>query len=255
MFLKEAINKHYSRIISIVPSITELLYDLGLTNEVIGITRFCVHPEEWFHHKTRIGGTKALHLDKIKSLQPDLIIANKEENLKEEVEELAKHTDLWLTDVHTLGDALQMIEDIGILVGKETAAYQLRVQIDSGFRELDQLVRHRKKLRVAYFIWKSPWMVCGNDTFIHEMLSYCGWENCFTDLSRYPEIALEELEKRGCERILLSSEPFPFGKKHADELKKQIHEMDIQLVDGEMFSWYGSRLLKSVSYFKSLIPI
>lgn len=253
MFLKEAIPKPYSRIISLVPSQTELLYDLGLTHEVVGITRFCVHPAEWHQHKMRIGGPKALHLDKIKALRPDLIIANKEENIKTEVEELAKETDVWLVDIHNLDDALQMIEDIGILVGKEEAARVLKLQIESGFQELRLLMPAEKKIRVAYFIWKNPWMVCGSDTFIHEMLAWCGWENCFEDIPRYPKIALEELKERNCDRILLSSEPFPFKEKHAEEMKKQFPDLDIQLVDGEMFSWYGSRLMKSIAYFRNMI--
>ena len=239
--------KIYSRIVSLVPSQTELLYCLGLEKEVAGITKFCVHPDKWFRNKTRTGGTKKINLQTIQQLSPDLIIANKEENVKEQVEKLSEFYDVWITDVNNLNDALQMIKDIGTMTGKLQPALQLVSQIRSGFDRLSNNL-HTKK-RAAYFIWKDPWMVAGSDTFINDMMSHCGFENIFSDTKRYPSISLGELKEKNPEWILLSSEPYPFKEKHKEEIQEQLPGVKILLVDGEMFSWYGSRLLQSAEYF------
>jgi ABC-type Fe3+-hydroxamate transport system substrate-binding protein len=238
------------RIISVVPSQTELLYDLGM-DEVIGITKFCVHPESWFRTKTRIGGTKTLNIAKIKELHPDLIIANKEENVKEQIEELEKDFPVFVTDVNILDDAYQMIYQVGKLVGKERRATEMIQQINAGFA---QLQKQNSKLQTAYLIWKDPYMTVGGDTFIDDMLYYAGFTNIFSDKSRYPEITITDLHDRSCELLLLSSEPYPFKQKHIDEIQEQLPNTKIILVDGEMFSWYGSRLLQAPEYFKELQP-
>jgi len=241
------------RIISLVPSQTELLYDLGLDQEVIGITKFCVHPEHWFKTKTRIGGTKTLNIQKIKQLQPDLIIANKEENIKEQVEELAKHFPVFVTDVNSLDDAYQMIYHVGKLTGKESKSEDIIKQINEGFSQLQTHAdSYRDKLQTAYLIWKDPYMTIGGDTFIDDLLYYAGFANSFSDTSRYPAITVEEIQNKGCELLLLSSEPFPFKQKHIDELQAHLPNTKIALVDGEMFSWYGSRLLHAPKYFQEL---
>lgn len=242
------IDRTPKRIISLVPSQTELLYDLGLDEEVIGITKFCVHPEHWFRNKTRIGGTKTVNINKIKELQPDLIIANKEENVKEQVDELAKHFPVFVTDVNSLDDAYQMIYHIGKLTGKESKSEQIIKQINEGFSQLQT----SNKLQTAYLIWKDPFMTIGGDTFVDDMLYYAGAVNIFSDKSRYPEITIKDLQDRGCQLLLLSSEPYPFSQKHVDELQSHLPTTKILLVDGEMFSWYGSRLLKAPSYFQKL---
>lgn len=227
------------RIISLVPSQTELLYDLGLDPEVIAITSFCVHPAHWHRTKTRIGGTKRLHLDQIRSLQPDLIIANKEENDRAQVESLMSDFPVWVTDVHDLASALQMIFQIGTITGRNAAP--LCTQIKTTFASIPQ-----QKLKVAYFIWKDPWMVAGGDTFISAMLETCGFENVFKNRSRYPEISLKDLHQSDCQLVLLSSEPFPFKATHFSCFP----DHRVQLVDGEMFSWYGSRLLGFGDYIR-----
>jgi ABC-type Fe3+-hydroxamate transport system substrate-binding protein len=237
------------RIISVVPSQTELLYDLGLREEVIGITKFCVHPEKWFETKIRIGGTKQLHIQKIKELRPDLIIANKEENKKEDIEELAKEFPVWISDVHDLSSAYAMINDIGKIVGKENESTSLIKNIASGFSKLSA---DQRKIRTTYLIWKDPYLTIGNDTFIHQMLSYAGFENIFSDKTRYPAIEVNEMIERNCELLLLSSEPYPFKQKHIDELQALFPATKILLADGELFSWYGSRMLKAPSYFQKL---
>ncbi len=237
------------RIISLVPSQTELLCDLGLDTEVIGITKFCVHPHEWFRNKKRIGGTKTLHLDIIRSLQPDLIIANKEENTKEQVEELAAEFPVWTSDIQTLEQALSMIAQVGAIVGKGPEAEVLVNEIRSGFAGLGDAAEPK---RVAYFIWRNPWMSVGGDTFISDMIRRIGWTNVLADKQRYPEIALDQLKDKDIDLVLLSSEPYPFKEVHIEEIKAALPGVDVMLVDGEMFSWYGSRMKKAIQYFKIL---
>lgn len=246
---KVEINKSPKRIISLVPSQTELLSDLGLDEEVVGITKFCVHPGHWFKTKTRVGGTKQLHPDKIKQLQPDLIIANKEENVQSQIEELEKDFLVWVSDVNNLNDALKMIEAIGEIVNKPLKAKQITDQIKESFAQL-QTTNH--KLQTCYLIWKDPYMTIGNDAFINDMLNRAGFQNIFKDLTRYPEITIEQLQAANCQLLLLSSEPFPFKQKHAVELQSLLPNTKIILVDGEMFSWYGSRLVKAPAYFQQL---
>ncbi len=238
------------RIISIVPSQTELLYDLGLDEEVVGITKFCVHPQEWFRNKKRVGGTKNLHLEIIDSLQPDLIIANKEENTKEQVEELATRYPVWISDIQTIADGLEMIRQVGVIVGKENRAYLLAKEISEGFTSLNKAVIPK---RVAYFIWRNPWMTIGCDTFINNMIETIGWQNVFAGKQRYPEIKLEELRNKDIELVLLSSEPYPFKDAHIAEIKALLPNAEVMLVDGEMFSWYGSRMKKAVVYMHTLL--
>lgn len=242
------------RIVSLVPSQTELLYDLGLDEEVVGITKFCVHPEQWFLSKAKVGGTKNIKIEIIHHLKPDLIIANKEENTKEQIEELSKRHLIWTTDIKTLGDALQMIKKIGELVDKYEEADLLVKKIQGNFLELKtQLQSTTYKLRTAYLIWQNPFMIAGGDTFINDMMNHCGFENICKEMNRYPEITIDELYEKNCELLLLSSEPFPFKQQHIEELQLQLPKTKIILVDGEMFSWYGSRLLYAPQYFTGLI--
>lgn len=238
------------RIISVVPSQTELLYHLGLDERVIGITKFCVHPHQWYQTKRRVGGTKKLHVDTIIALQPDLIIANKEENTQYEIELLAEHFPVWISDIKTVDDALEMITSVGELVNKEIEANDLKQTISSGFTTL---ISQSKCLRVAYFIWRNPWMTVGNDTFIHDIICRMGWQNVYAAQQRYPETSIDELVNLKPDCILLSSEPYPFKEKHIVELKAHLPKTSIFLVDGEMFSWYGSRMKWAVDYLKNFI--
>lgn len=239
------------RIVSLVPSQTELLHDLGLEEHVVGITKFCVHPSHWRKSKTIIGGTKTLHIDKIRSLQPQLIIANKEENVKEQVEALAKDFPVWTSDVHDLSSAFNMMEKIGAITGTQKEAALLTAQIREAFEKNKPADNERKPL-TAYFIWREPYMTIGGDTFIHQMLNYAGFDNVCAQKIRYPQIEISELAKMNCELLLLSSEPYPFKQKHVDELQALLPYTKILLADGEMFSWFGSRLLQAPCYFASL---
>ena len=238
------------RIVSLVPSQTELLYDLGMEDEVVGITKFCVHPEKWFRNKKRIGGTKNVHIDQVLALQPDLIIANREENVQEQIEALSKHCPVWVSDIQNVDDALRMIHDIGVLTQRTESADTICEQVQSGFAQLQQ---SGKPKRVAYFIWYEPWMSIGSDTFIHDVIARMGWTNVLEDMKRYPELSIEELVKYKPELVLLSSEPYPFKEKHIHEIQAVLPDAKVKLVDGEMFSWYGSRMLKAIDYLQELI--
>jgi len=237
------------RIISLVPSQTELLYDLGLGECVVGITKFCIHPKEWFQSKMRIGGTKKLDLQKIKALQPDLIIGNKEENEENQVKELMRLYPVWMSDIKNLDDALHMIASIGEITDKKENALELSNKIRQGFKQFS--AKPLNQIRTAYMIWYNPIMCAGNDTFINEMLALCGFQNALKS-KRYPALSTEELKRLNPELILLSSEPFPFKEKHIAEFQRACPDALIKLVDGELFSWYGSRLLHSPEYFLNL---
>lgn len=239
------------RIISIVPSQTELLYDLGLDEEVAGITKFCVHPESWFRTKARVGGTKTVNIDKVKALHPDLILANKEENTREQIAALEAVAPVWISDIKTLEEAMQMIGQVSVLTGSEREGSTIVAQLHQGFAALDINSGAAPK-KTAYGIWYNPWMWAGGDTFISAMLEQCGWANALHDRTRYPAMDLAELVAYDPEIVLLSSEPFPFKERHIAEVQAALPKAKVLLADGEMFSWYGSRMLQAIPYFKSL---
>ncbi len=238
------------KIVSLVPSQTELLHYLGLQKETVGITKFCIHPKEWYNTKTRVGGTKNVNIQTIKKLQPNLIIANKEENVKEQMEELAKDFTVLVTDVNTIADGLQMIKAIGKIMDKEKISADLVAKIRN---EYSKIILAKKAIPTAYLIWKDPYMTIGGDTFINDVLCKCGLQNIFAHAKRYPEITISQLQTANCQLLLLSSEPYPFKQKHIDELQQQLPKTKIILVDGEMFSWYGSRMLLMPGYLNKLI--
>jgi ABC-type Fe3+-hydroxamate transport system substrate-binding protein len=237
------------RIVSTVPSQTELLFDLGLDEEIIGVTWFCIHPKDKVKRKAKIGGTKNLKIDKIKQLRPDLIIANKEENEKTQIEELAKEFPVWISDISDFNDSLEMIRKIGEITDKKGKAELLAKKIKTSFQDLPKA----PPLRALYLIWKDPYMSVGADTFIHFMLDKIGLKNICSGESRYPELSEEKIKEIKPELVLLSSEPYPFKEKHIEELKLLLPDAKIMLVDGEMFSWYGSRLLQAPEYLKKFI--
>ena len=240
---------HPIRIISTVPSQTELLFHLGIDEAIVGITKFCIHPAHTIKNKAQVGGTKTLNLAKIHALKPDLIIANKEENTRDQIEELQRHYAVHITDVITLPDALTMIREVGQLVGKAQQADVLARQISVS---LSSPLSLSSPKTVAYLIWRKPWMVAGNDTFIHAMLEQAGFHNAFGQQTRYPEVSPDELIATQPDLIFLSSEPYPFAEKHIAELQQICPSARVLLVDGEVFSWYGSRLLQASDYFRNL---
>jgi ABC-type Fe3+-hydroxamate transport system substrate-binding protein len=236
------------RIVSLVPSQTELLFDLGLEDEVVGITKFCIHPKQWFNSKTRVGGTKTVNFERITELKPDLIIANKEENTQSEIEALQKLYPVYTSDIYNLNDSLEMMDAIGKITNSIENAKQIINQINNNFAALKPCKTPKS---VLYFIWKNPYMTIGNDTFINDMLNRCGFNHVQVG-NRYPELSIESIQELNPDIIFLSSEPYPFKEKDRIQLKELCPKSEVVLVDGEMFSWYGSRLLKSVKYFIDL---
>lgn len=239
------------RIISLVPSITEMLVDIGLGEKIVGVTKFCIHPKGFKEKKTIIGGTKNFNFEKIRDLNPDLIIGNKEENYKEGIEVLEKEYPVWMSDIFTIWDALDMLLSIGKITNCEKNSNELWKEINNKRNLL--LEQNRTKKKALYLIWKNPYMAAGSNNYINEMMSLNGYSNiCNTDeYTRYPELTIEQIKKINPETILLSSEPFPFKEKHIQELNKLLPNTYIQLVDGELYSWYGSRIVKALNNFLS----
>lgn len=240
------------RIVSLVPSQTELLVDLGLEDAIVGITKFCIHPKDLRKKKIIVGGTKQIKLEKVKKLNPDVILCNKEENTKAMVEQLQSVAPVHVSDVNDLESSFQLIKMYGELFDVTENALSIVSRITSEREFFKQKMSFQTKKSVAYFIWKDPYMVSGGGTFIDYMIQDAGFANCFSNLNRYPEISLDDSNLQQADCIFLSSEPYPFKQKHVSELKNRFPNKVIRLVDGELFSWYGSRLIKSYLYFISL---
>ena len=236
------------RIISLVPSQTELLYSLGLEEQVVGVTKFCVHPSHWRKQKAVIGGTKTPDPARIRALEPDLIIGNKEENEQGSIEALAQEFPVWMSDIFSLEDALQMMRQVGELTNRNEESAKLVASIVKEFAGLPMA----SPVSVLYMIWQKPWIGVGCNTFIHHMLELCGFRNALEDQARYPELSNDRLQQLNPEVVLLSSEPYPFKEKHLAALQELLPNSKLLLVDGEMFSWYGSRLLQAPGYFREV---
>lgn len=243
------IPKEELRIVSLVPSQTELLIDLGLEEQLVGITKFCVHPVDLRKKKKIVGGTKQLHAEKVAALKPNLILCNKEENTKEIVENLQAIAPVWVTDMFTLEDSLQTILDLGSFLNVSDKASHLVEEIQKEAFDFAAFMKDKPKRRILYFIWKNPYMAAGKNTFVDDLLQRNKMQNVLPENSRYPEVSPEKTAKPDV--ILLSSEPFPFSEKHQQEVEND-WGVPTMLVDGEYFSWYGSRLRDAFAYFKSL---
>jgi len=238
------------RIISLVPSQTELLHYWGLGERVVGITKFCVHPKEWYKSKRRIGGTKTVDLEKIRALKPDLIIGNKEENTQSDIEALQKEYPVWMSDMQELEDVWEMMSSLGQLLAVQKESQTLVDRLKEDFLLLEKA--SNKPWRVAYFIWQNPFMVAGSSTFIDALLRMANFENVFAQEPRYPAVTIPQIQAKNPELILLSSEPYPFKEKHVQLFQEMCPNAKIEIVDGELFSWYGSRLLHTTNYIKKL---
>lgn len=239
------------RIISTVPSTTEFLFDLEVGKHLISKTRYCRYPEQEIMRLPNIGGTKDLYLDKIEMLAPDLILANEEENSKEQIEQLSQHFNVYVSKVRSFADALSNIKNTGKITDSEEKAQEIVDQIKEQFQNLNP---SKNKRRTLYLIWKNPYMSVNENTFINSMMNCCGFENVKANAeNRYPVISPEEITDLDPELVLLASEPFPFAEAHAKEIQKLVPNAKIKLVDGEMFAWYESHLLKAADYFEKLI--
>ncbi|NER15421.1 ABC transporter substrate-binding protein [Leptobacterium flavescens] len=247
------IPENTERIVSLVPSQTELLYDLGLEDRIVGITKFCVHPFHFKSTKTIVGGTKQVKADRIKELKPDIILCNKEENSKEIVEELEKIAPVHVSDIFSIDDATDLIKVYGDIFDCRVAANKIIDKIRFNLEDFKKFMESRPSHKVAYFIWRKPWMAAARNTFIQHLLELNKFENVYGDRDRYPEVDISKIREEGDpELILLSSEPFPFKDEHAFEVGRYTHHGKTVFADGEFFSWYGSRLVKAFDYFKQL---
>ena len=233
------------RIVSLVPSQTELIYALGV--KPVGQTLFCKEPTEAFKDAVKVGGTKNLNLDKIRSLDPDLIIANKEENTEEQIKLLQNEFPVWISDVKDLHTAKEMIFQVGSMLQSQKKDALLN-QIDQGFEQALPYLGS-----ALYFIWQDPLMVCGRDTFINDMLERAGFSNYIQEASsRYPELDPQQVTSVNPDFVLLSSEPFPFKQEHIKTFRELFPSSEVLLVDATYFSWYGSRLVDAADYIKRL---
>lgn len=238
------------RIVSLVPSQTELLAYLGLDETVVGITRFCERPSHWREDKAIVGGTKAVDVERVRDLSPDLVLANHEENTKADVEALDEVAPVFVTKVKTVTGALDMIRTIGTLTDTTDQTSTLAGQIISRFSRLPDFA----PLKAAYLIWRDPYMTVGGDTFIHDVMNWGGFENAYVQKTRYPEVSLSTLAEADLDVVLCATEPFPFHQKEefTAELRNRLSDTPVEVVDGQLFSWYGPRLLDTPSYLKEL---
>ncbi|MBE9467173.1 MAG: ABC transporter substrate-binding protein [Bacteroidetes bacterium] len=244
------INSPPQRIISLVPSITELLFDLRLNTEIVGITKYCVHPKELIKNKTIVGGVQDIDFATINFLKPDLIIANKEENDKDEIIQLSKNHTVLISDIKQFDDALKLIKHIGELTKKIEIAQAINKKIIDKFYN-NKIAK--KNIKVAYLIWKNPYITINKKTFINDMLEMCGLENVFAEKKEpYPKISLNDIKQAKPDFVLLSSEPYSFNTDDAKKINENLPFLNIKFVDGEMFSWYGSHIIKSYDYFQTL---
>lgn len=239
-----------TRIISLVPSLTDLLHGLGLDDEVVGLTRFCERPDGWQEAKAIVGGTKQVDAERVARLQPDLILANQEENTRADVQALSDHAPVYVTDVSTVDEATAMIRRVRQLVDRDKEARQMATTIAERFAALPAW----SSLRAAYIIWRDPYMTVGGDTFIYDVMRHGGFTAPWADATRYPEITLDDLAAADLDVILCSTEPFPFHQKDAfmDDLRTACPDTPVHVVDGQLFSWYGPRLLDTPAYLREL---
>jgi ABC-type Fe3+-hydroxamate transport system substrate-binding protein len=241
------------RIVSLVPSQTELLVDLELQEKIVGVTKFCVHPKGLRKEKKIVGGTKQVHPEKITDLNPDMILCNKEENTEEMVAELQKIAPVHVSDIKTIDDSLQLNLQYGEIFGVVDKASEITEKIRLEKELFQKEMKTVPERRVAYFIWKKPWMVAGKDTFIDHLLEINKFKNVFLkENSRYPEISLHALKEKKVELVFLSTEPFPFKNQDVEALRAEVGMESIHIVDGEYFSWYGSRMAAAFKYFRKL---
>lgn len=248
---KVLLQRSPQRIVSVVPSQTSLLFYLGLGDRVVGRTKFCIHPRDKVLSCAVVGGTKNLRLSAIQALQPDLILANKEENDQAQIEALADTCPVWVSDIATLEAAMGMILAVGHMTNTTTASEHLIQAIETKRKVWQQRPDH-SPLRVAYLIWQDPFMVAASATFIDALLQEAGFANVFGHLERYPLISSEQLIASQPDLVLLSSEPYPFREKHVPLFQTLLPSSRILIADGELFSWYGNHLLLSFAYFQQL---
>jgi ABC-type Fe3+-hydroxamate transport system substrate-binding protein len=245
-----------ARIVSLVPSITELVCDLGLAEQLVGRTGFCVHPREVVRRIPKVGGTKDVDLDRLRALRATHVILNIDENKEEDARSLAEFVpELIVTHPLAPLDNLALYRLIGGIFGREDRAEALCGEFEAAYAALQSAARGFPPDRVLYLIWKNPWMTVSRDTYVSRMLALVKWETVPAERGdRYPEIQLDSGVLDGADAVLLSSEPYPFRERHVAELRAEplLAKKRIALIDGEMTSWYGSRAIEGLGYLRRL---
>jgi ABC-type Fe3+-hydroxamate transport system substrate-binding protein len=236
-----------ARIVSLVPSITELVCELGLADQLVGRTGFCIHPEAVLKRIPKVGGTKSVNLNKIRALAPTHVIVNVDENKKETADALAAFVpNLIVTHPLSPLDNLALYRQIGLAFGKVREAEALCSRFEIAFQETEKQAFHQRQ--ILYLIWKDPWMTVSHDTYVSRTLALFGLHTLpESSDARYPEISLKEAWLQDVESVLLSSEPYRFQQKHLDEISSALGK-PARLIDGEMTSWYGSRAIQGLRY-------
>lgn len=245
------------RIVSLCPSLTELVFDLGRGGDLVGRTRFCVHPADGVSSVERVGGTKNPKVDRIIALTPDVVLLNEEENRREDAEALAAAgVRCHVSFPRDAGETAAMVRDIGAVLGRPAEAARIAADIERRVARVRDASRGAPPIRYAYLIWRGPWMVAAGDTFVDAMLALPGSVNVFADRAdRYPEVTPEEIAAADPDAVFLSSEPFPFQEKHRDELATAtgLPVDRFHFVDGEMLTWHGSRTPAGVDYAEQVV--
>lgn len=243
------------RIVSLVPSLTESIVTLGGANRLVGVTEWCVRPEEVVESITKVRGTKNPDIARILELGPDLVLANREENRQRHVELLRQHVPVFLTYPRTVFDALKTIEDLGVILDAVDRSSEI---VEASERLLDEIHRTADpKLNVACLIWRDPWMTVGPDTYIHDLLGHFGFVNVFRDgNSRYPETTLDEVAEREPEVVLLPTEPYEFGEADRIEVEHAVRQTvpgcRVVVIDGSYLTWWGTRTLPALRFLAEL---
>ena len=242
-----------ARIVCLVPSITELLFDLGLGEQVVGRTGFCVHPADQVKRVPKCGGTKDVKLDAVRELAPTHVIVNIDENTRETFDALRAFVPhVVVTHPNAPQDNLRLYALLGGVFGRQQAAKQLADRLQAELDEIAALPALPPR-RTLYLIWREPWMSISPDTYISRTLALVNWQTVpTTPQPRYPALDTEALAELDPELVLLSSEPYPFRDKHLDELRGLLPTADVRLIDGEMTSWYGSRSIRGLAYLRSM---
>jgi len=257
--LIDAIGKRHqpareARIVCLVPSITELLCELGLASRIVGRTGFCIHPRDVVETMPKVGGTKDVNIDKIRRLAPTHVVVNIDENEKPTVDRLAEFVPhVVVTHPNAPRDNLGLARLMGGIFGKEAEAQRWCAAFEDALARLRADVTRAPApgRTVLYCIWQDPWMTVSKDTYIANMLAELGWRVPGLGAARYPSFEWSQALVEGLDAVLLSTEPYRFTEQHADALEKQIG-IPVFLVDGEMMSWYGSRALAGVEYLRTL---
>ncbi len=250
------------RIVSLVPSLTEALFAFGLEREIVGVTRFCVEPPQGVAGKTKVGGTKALDVAKIRALKPDLVLASAEENSPGDVAQLIDHgCPLFVTLATSVESAIDLLRQLAAITGTTAAARPIIQGAKEALAFVQAAGAGRERVRVFCPIWRDPYMTCGRATYTDDVITVCGGRNVFGERrERYPRLELAEMTALDPQVILLPSEPYRFTKRHKADFRAlaevtAVKNGHIFLIDGRMLTWYGPRIARSLSEVKRLLDI